>query len=238
MCELLSRLFILLHQIRVLWHLFGSKVWSSNHSAVSWTYATMQKKKRFCLIKSVAVESIHSIWIGSNFRFLLHQLEAPNARVYSSLVPSFFLSRTINWDEKCKLLWTILKFIKIVCHKNMWVLSFSPRSVFSALGSRPGRKQDHFFLLFLSFYGRVHEHVLVSVVVLMKVVAAAPFLFFRKWIFDCNLLSAFKLWQQCDMLQSCAFVSSTSFSLFTVPFRLLSRSRAYYQLPTHRHKTP
>lgn len=111
---------------------------------------------------------------------------------------------------------------------------FSARSAIFAL---PGPAGNRTYFSFVSFFLWSCSCFLSLVVV---AVAAAPFLFFQKWLFDCNLLSAFSLWQQCDTMQSCAFISSTPFSLFH-QFRFgfcLDRARTpnFQRTHTHTHK--
>lgn len=180
------------------WHSFDSKTWAVKR----WTHATI--KIILTCMESVAVGKIHSHFIASipsmkwpNFRY--HFIASVRSLLFLRLVTcffflSFFSSRIINLDEKCKLLWTILKFIKMVCHKNMWVRSslFALHSVLVVyvFCRRACRKQDLLFFRFFFFFSNGRVHVLVACWRWRQWLATALYIL-SKWIFDCNLPSAF-----------------------------------------------
>lgn len=170
-----------------------------------------------------------------------------NARLSSFVwCGALFSTGLINLDEKCKLLWTILKFIKIVCHKNMWVFSLflslirSVRSLTAARHSgwgmlHAGSKTSFFFFRFF-FDGRVH----VLVACWRRRGRRLPSLFYQNEFLIVIYLVPFRCGNN---MTCCSHVLSLRrhrfhcFFLFppTVPFRVLSTSRAL-PAPAHMHK--
>lgn len=206
-------------------------------TATRWTYATIIRRK--CRGRKNSVALYYTV--SSKRLWLSFAVFSTKARMRDSLHSCggefFFSTQIINLDEKCKLLWTILKFIKIVCHKNMWVFSLAHSlrtfanccSAFG-LGHAACRKQDFFFFSFVSD-GRVH----VLVACWRRRGRRLPSLFCQNEFLIVIYLVPFRCGNN---MTCCSHVLSLRRHRFlfppTVPFRVLSTSRAL-PAPAHTH---